>query len=359
MTYYSLEEINKKQAKYNLILGKRDNGKSFSIKKEVVYNFLNYRKEFMYLRRFKEDIKIETVEGYFSDIIKDRKGNEWLKKWSKGKYTGVKCYRGAIYLTDAEGNKAEIFGRYAYLSGESHYKSVAFPNVNIIIFEEFITSLYYLVDEPRKLESFISTVLRDGEGATVYMVGNVISRRCPYFRYWSLENVVRQKVGTIDVYNFHTIEGESVKVAVELCSQEEGDKGKLFFGKSGKNIDGGEWEVDEYPSLEHKFEHYKKRYSMYYCIEDFSFRLWLLQEPETKLPLVYIYPQTRGDIEEIEGVERERIVSDRYLLYPLATPKLSMYKTKYDKVVERLIKEEKVRFSDNLTATEFNNIYRG
>lgn len=85
-----------------------------------------------------------------------------------------------------------------------------------ILYEEFITDNSYLYDEPRQLQQFVSTVARS-EKLTVILIGNTLSRVCPYFSEWCLEGVLKQKQGTIEIYHFHTEKG-IVDIAVEYCA---------------------------------------------------------------------------------------------------------------------------------------------
>ena len=67
--YYSIRNILDTESEYNMLLGERSNGKSYSVKEFVLlcaYNLENYK--FGYLRRWREEIKSVKVENYFTDI---------------------------------------------------------------------------------------------------------------------------------------------------------------------------------------------------------------------------------------------------------------------------------------------------
>ena len=93
-------------------------------------------------------------------------------------------------------------GTYCALNEYERYKSWAFVDYSYILYEEFITDGVYLNDEPRLLQQFVSTVARL-KRITVILIGNTLSRVCPYFNEWCLEGVLKQKQGTIEVYHFH------------------------------------------------------------------------------------------------------------------------------------------------------------
>jgi phage terminase large subunit len=54
-----------------MIIGDRSAGKSYSAKKKVVKKFLEAGDEFIYLRRYEDELK-ETKEQYFDDVLFNR-----------------------------------------------------------------------------------------------------------------------------------------------------------------------------------------------------------------------------------------------------------------------------------------------
>ena len=52
----------------NIVIGERGVGKSYSSKKYVIKHFLKTRKKFVYLRRYKTELK-ESVPKFFDDLI--------------------------------------------------------------------------------------------------------------------------------------------------------------------------------------------------------------------------------------------------------------------------------------------------
>ena len=143
-----------------------------------------------------------------------------IKKLSKGKYTGILAWNGSIYLTGKNEKGEEVklaeCGTYCALNEYERYKSWAFVDYSYILYEEFITDGVYLNDEPRLLQQFVSTVARL-KRITVILIGNTLSRVCPYFNEWCLEGVLKQKQGTIEVYHFHV--DDSVIDIVKMLMQ--------------------------------------------------------------------------------------------------------------------------------------------
>ena len=153
--YYDLKAILSTNAYWNIILGERSNGKSYSVKKYCLDNFFNNGKEFFYLRRYAEDIKISSVENYFADFI------DYLIKISNGAYNQIYAYQRKIYARNAKTKKRIVIGHYGSISEYERLKSQQFPNVENIIFEEFITDRYYIndIEEPNIVMNIVSTIL--------------------------------------------------------------------------------------------------------------------------------------------------------------------------------------------------------
>ena len=66
--YYNISNMLKTNADYMMLLGQRANGKSYQAKTTVLKNAYENNRKFIYLRRWKEDIKAKAVTAYFGDI---------------------------------------------------------------------------------------------------------------------------------------------------------------------------------------------------------------------------------------------------------------------------------------------------
>ena len=95
-------------------------------------------------------------------------------------------------------------------------------------------------------------------------------------------------------------------------------------------------------------EHYKNLYRVLYEYTSFKFMINLLEDKDKQLVL-YVYPYTK------ETPKKIRVVSDKFSVDRLTTYQLTNL-TKGDILVNRLLAERKICFSDNLTGTEFFQI---
>ena len=348
--YYSIDNLILTDAEYMIMLGQRANGKSYQAKYTVLKDAYNNGKKFVYLRRWKDDIKAASVEKYFADMP--------IEAITKGEYDHVKAWHNNLYFAqyddDGKSVKGIEIGMYGALNEAERYKSWAFTNPKTgkndylyIIYEEFITDKLYLVDEPSRLQQFVSTVFRNSRGH-VLMVGNTLSRVCPYFIEWCLEGTLNQKIGTIEVYHYHTDDGGVINIAVERCTVIT-QKNKMFFGQAEKQIVSGEWDTRQVPHLPRPYEEYEMVYELLVVYQNFKFVVQLLIEPKEGGAIVYVYPYTKHR-------EIMRKVSSEFTDDLWTTGKLDTKRYKAERLISDCFRIGKVCYSDNLCGADFNNV---
>ena len=340
-TYYDISEMLKTNAEYMMLLGQRSNGKSYQVKKTVLEDFYFNETKFIYLRRWKADIKQKEVSTYFDDIP--------IAKYTNREYNSVRAMNGFIYLCKIEDGliveKREM-GRYCALNEYERYKSQVFMNYKNIVYEEFITDSIYLNDEPKLLQQFVSTVARLDK-IRVFLIGNTLTRVCPYFHEWCLENVLKQKQGTIEIYKYHMEDNVEVKIAVEYCANTN-NKNTMFFGQAAKQIVTGEWDVKEVPKLPKQLYEYEKIYEVMVVYQAFKFVLELLVESTEGGIIIFVYPYT--DKRKIQ-----RVITDEFSDKPYVSKKLDIDK-KPELLMLKALRMDKVCYSDNLTGSDFSKV---
>ena len=363
--YYSNKDILRAGCEYMLQMGERSNGKSYADKYYLLYRAYHEKDlytgefvpgyEFAYIRRWDLELKSKDVEQYFSDMVMNDNGDMPIKEITGGEYSCVSVYQRRIYFAniDEEGkvHRGKLIGHCFAITQETHYKSLAFPLCDAAIFEEFITKSGYLEEEPERLMQLLSTIFRRRSGK-VFLVGNTISRACPYFAAWGLSGVLRQDQGTIAIYKQPTDQQNEdgspiyVNIAVEYC-ENSGNNSKMFFGHSAKMITSGTWEADVQPKLAHPHDKYKLLNDMIFNLDGLGYRAQLLKDPDG-LPLVYVYPLTKT-----EDKKRKRTISDVYSLDRYTSKSFLPNKYRFDTIYMELLRQGKYAFSDNLTGTEF------
>lgn len=258
LEYYSGEEIIKLGAHYSLIIGERSNGKTFWSLEYGLKQYTTKGKQFVYLRRWAEDIRGRRGERLFQNLIDKEK----ITYYTQGKYNTVKFKSRCYYLSkkDEELQKditdPTPFCFALALTEQEHEKSSGgFDNVETIIFDEFLSRGIYLQDEFVTFSHVCSTIIRDRDNVKVLMLANTVNKFAPYFSEFGLHNIQKQKQGTIEIYKF----GQSkLKIAVEYCKPLNKSKpSDVYFAFNNpklKMITEGTWELDMYPHLPVKYK---------------------------------------------------------------------------------------------------------
>lgn len=314
-------------------------------------NAWNDNGEFVYLRRWQVDVSPVKVEKYFED-----KYNR-IVEITDGECNCVCVKRGDIYFAynDGESIKAvKRCGTVMHLSGYVHFKSLQYPRIVDVIFEEFIPEdgTYLDDDEPDILMSLISTIARRRR-IRVWLIANTISRMCPYFTEWQLRNIPRQKQGTIDIYEYYPEDqyeddGTPVKItiAVEFC-ENSGNNSKMFFGSKSAMITNGAWQCKPTPRLPDYYRKYNVIYGVWIKFADMQYNMELLEHQFNHHNIIYVYPAIKRKY--VRGIQKQLsqdlMTTDR--LYEL---------THGDKYLLSLLKLNKIAYSDNLTGSEFEEI---
>lgn len=168
--YYDIHSALSHNCLFNFIVGGRGTGKTYSCKKWAINDFLKNRKQFVYLRRFNTELKMQA--NFFLDIEEEFPDVEFKTD-------------GRIFKINDE-----VAGYAIALSNSKINKSVSFPTVNKIIFDEFILDKgfhHYIPDEVTNFLELYETVARTRDDVTAVFLGNSITFINPYFIYFDLQ----------------------------------------------------------------------------------------------------------------------------------------------------------------------------
>lgn len=170
----------------NIIVGNRGGGKSFGAKELAIDNFINKGEQFGYIRRYKEDLK-KPMENFFKDIQYLYPDYEF-KADSKHLYIRLKPTDDRQSWTDDD-----IAGFGFVLSTANNKKSIPYPKITTLIFDEFLIDKgyqRYIPNEPIALLNLYETVARPGTNhprVLLFMLANAITITNPYFLFWDLK----------------------------------------------------------------------------------------------------------------------------------------------------------------------------
>ena len=176
---------------FNVIIGNRGGGKSYGCKKIVIDNFINKGEQFGYIRRYKDDLK-DSALNFFNDVSIEYPDYEF-------KVEGNKFYmRMKPEKDNVKWKEEDICGYSFILSTASNKKSISYPKITTLIFDEFLLETgfqRYVPEEPIKLLNLYETIARPSTPhprVVLFMLANAISVTNPYFLFWDLKMPTKQ-----------------------------------------------------------------------------------------------------------------------------------------------------------------------
>lgn len=159
---------------FNFVVGSRGAGKTFWFKKWAIEDFIKNENQFVYVRRYAKESK-KSVKTFFDDIRFLFMGHKLEVKGNE------------FYIDD------KVAGYCIVLSTAKIEKSVSYPFVNKICFDEFLIEkghYKYLPDEVGSFLNLYETIARPGSGhcdVTVFFMANAITWTNPYFLYFNIK----------------------------------------------------------------------------------------------------------------------------------------------------------------------------
>lgn len=178
--HYDFGRVLSYNAVLNFICGGRGIGKTYGAKKLAIVKGIKKGEQFIYLRRYKSELSA-AANTLFADIAHEFPGAEFRKQGSEAQYT---------FDTGAPKEKRwKTIGYFIALSTAQTYKSVAYPKVTLMIYDEFIAEKgrRYLPDEWEVFINFYNTVDRYRDKLRVLFLANSVSIMNPYFLALDIE----------------------------------------------------------------------------------------------------------------------------------------------------------------------------
>lgn len=350
--HYNLDKIDSIGARINLIYGERSNGKSYQLKhKKAVEKYVKTGKRFILMRRLREEISSEKIEQYFQDVD--------VSKITNGKYNCITMYRKCLYFSiyDNETGKNKRYDKIGYvvaLSTEQNYAGASYLDVEDIIFEEFMSRSSYLYNESNKLMNFYATVDRKRLTTRLWLVGNTISRVCPYIHDWDLHKIISsQKQGTIEVKEIpDVIEGNPpIKIAIEYCKSTGKTSGTI--GTNAQMINTGSWETHPQPHLPKSYTQYNVLFRIGFQYQSFKFLGEYLVDNKTKQDAVWFIRPYYKEFDDNIIVFSDIIKVSKYWQRDIYNISI-----KNDKLKDLLLtfKENKIFYANDMCGTDFKQV---
>lgn len=168
--YYDFSKVLSRNAVYNFVVGGRGIGKTYGAVKDAISAYIKRGDEFVYLRRYKEELATARA-NFFAEVQHEFPEYQFRINGSKGEVTN-------------DGKHWHVVVHFVALSTTQANKSVAYPRVTRIIFDEFIIekgAVRYITNEVNTFNSFYSTVDRWKDKTRVLFLANAVQLSNPYF----------------------------------------------------------------------------------------------------------------------------------------------------------------------------------
>ena len=225
LQYYSFDKVLSYNGVYNFVIGARGLGKTYGAKKIVIRNAIRKGEQFIYLRRYKDELRI-SKDTFFADIQHEFPNYDFR----------INAGMAQMASSEDRGEKKrnwQDIGYFIPLSTAQSIKSVAFPKVTMIIFDEFIIekgAIHYLPNEATAFTNFFSTVDRYKDKTRVLFLANSVSIMNPYFLEY---NIKPDQVGEL-------VTRHNNFLVCHLADSKEFSKG-VYKTRFGQFIEGTEY----------------------------------------------------------------------------------------------------------------------
>ena len=354
--YYNLLDIMKEICQYYLSFGIRSNGKTTAPYVLSLIDYCFFGNQLGLIRRNDIDFKgkkgREMFKGLASIKYKDQNLIEYL---TNGQYDDIVYYSSQWFLCkfdESLGKKVMDGTPFAHafaISTSSHDKSISYPRIKTILFDEFISKEGYLDDEFVKLMNTISTIVRERKDITIFMCGNSVNKYNPYFKEMGLYNASKMKPDTIEYYTY----GETgLKVGIEFTAIDKENKqtktkkkpSDVYFAFDNpklKMITTGAWEIDIYPHLQTKYDKKDIKFTFFIKFEENLLQCELIQKDNAMF--VYVHKKTT----KIKNEDKELIYQQEYSYKPNHSIDMLMPRNNIEKIILQLYRTGKFFYQDN------------
>lgn len=355
--YYDISKIDATNAVYRMIIGQRSNGKTYKVCRHIVEDYLKEGKRGAYVRRYEETLTPKNLQNLFDPHTK------LIEELSEGRYNHVVYRAKEFHLCYMDKNTGDISDRDpiafcigAAINTAENTKGMDRGEIHTICFDEFMTRVGYLNNEFVQYMNLLSSLIRDRDDATIYMLANTVNKYCPYFKEMGLKNIENLPKGEIALYHY----GDSrLTVAVEVCDEVLATKAVAskyfaFDNPQLQMITNGEWEFQIYPRAPYKI--FKDDIQLTFYIK-FAENLLCCEiiHPTVKSHCNDVFIFVHAQTKDIELDDNTIVYVQDFSSCRMHVRFLRDVPTTAHKLIASLIQRKSVCFSDNEVGEIFRN----
>ncbi|WCR32948.1 DNA encapsidation ATPase [Bacillus phage BC-5] len=285
--YYNPQQMLSYNRIMNFVIGARGIGKTYSMKKYVINRFLKTGAQFIYLRMYKTDLKkvsqlFNDVQQEFPDTKLEVKGREF-------------------YIN------GQLAGWAVPISAWQSFKGGSYPNVETIVFDEFIREKDTVGYPPNVVESLLNicdTVIRNRDNFRCVCLSNSVSVVNPYFLYYNILPDVEK--------HFNKYKHCVVEIPKTPDFKEERKKTK--FGAMISELDYGRMSLDnEFTHDTDTFVMKRAKSSIHFCnivYRGFTMGMWV----DTKSDFMFLSQDYDPSSKKTFALTKEDMSENRVLI---------------------------------------------
>lgn len=355
----------------------RDRGKSFEITTQCLADAWYDDKQLAYIRRH-EDTQ-QMIQEYFEDK------HAFISDMTDGSSDRIIVSRSILYFAhyDQETDKVvkdKELGKFFALSTAGRYKSLQYPKIKNLVFEEVLTNEEpFLPGEANKLYNLYSTISRSDPETKMYLISNLVSPSNPYSDAWGI-HFFNSKPGDVSLTKLYLgaydEKGEEKYFLIAghyLENRNDLSKEDLKANKRNRirtGVASNKWdEINLYPVMDLNFiRQYNIEDTVIFEYDDLMFQLDIVEVPinikqlyeyqeedyKPKEETMYIGYIRKKTTEPFEGTRLYTNNPER--LSPYATKGFKMV-YKIDKVIDYLKYTGRLVGCTNLIMNTFDEVF--
>lgn len=200
--HYTWQEDFTYDADITMVLGQRNDGKTFGLREQLLRDFRDNQERFSDIERHKDYIP-GVAKNYFSGVIngtKDEKLKEWLDSLNTPCFRlANETYEIAPRLKSGKpDNKWTTIGYFTGLAIKQDAKIRTYENIRRVVMDEAIIEpedlryRQYLADEWSNLASHITSMSKSSttnHKVSVYLLGNAVDLLNPIFQHLNIYEI--------------------------------------------------------------------------------------------------------------------------------------------------------------------------
>lgn len=365
--YWIKDNLDATGANWRIAFSQRGPGKSYQIKCEAIDRWLENGKQFGLMRRLDNQLNIDKVTEYWSDMTEyfTERAHEVFPGFDyfiitpkAGKWTVYGMHNDSM-----QKDKLGVIGYYFAINCAERYKSVSYPDIDFVVFEEFMSESHqYLLGEFDKLLSIISTIKRRRTDFIIYMLGNTVDMNCPVLHDMGI-NVREMAQGDIKLFTYYGgSKGETKNtVAVEYIrpvEQSEDSESFYIFNRQQENmIINGAWQTSDYPQFDIEEDFYrlvKPKLSIVIDYRDIKLYGYFDYNSKSKTPVMYVSSERLGNRFKYIFITSKTNVSRNQFAYNSDLPIIRNIKS----LIMMCLNNNSILYSSNYAGADFDAILR-